>query len=93
MKDDYIREHWDEIDAICKLNGIPFNPTGEIIHAPGAWRVHEFEWQLDAIQFWDAFEGRWLRGNDFLYPAKPKDLPELKRPKFKSVMRGPTSNR
>lgn len=31
LRDDYIRAHWDEINAICKLNGIPFNATGETI--------------------------------------------------------------
>jgi hypothetical protein len=82
LSDMYIREHWDWIDALCKLNGIPFNSTGETIQDGGAWwRVHEFEWQLDAIQFWDTFEGRWLRGSEFHYPERPKDLPELKRPK------------
>jgi hypothetical protein len=25
LQDTYIREHWDEIDALCKLNSLPFN--------------------------------------------------------------------
>lgn len=78
LQDEYIRAHWDEIDATCKLNGIPFNGTGERIKDGATWCVYEFEWQLDAIQFWDAFEGRWLRGSEFHYPERPKDLPKLK---------------
>jgi hypothetical protein len=26
-----VREHWSGIDANCKLNSLPFNPTGEKI--------------------------------------------------------------
>jgi hypothetical protein len=70
--------HWDEIDALCKLNGIPFNATGEKIRDDGLWCVYEFTWQLDAMQFWDRFEGRWLRGSEFHYPERPKDLPPMK---------------
>jgi hypothetical protein len=33
---------------------------------------------MEAIQFWDRFEGRWLRGSEFIYPEQPKDLPKLK---------------
>ena len=55
----------NEINALCKLNGIPFNATGEKIRDGGLWCVYEFTWQLDAIQFWDRFEGRWLRGSEF----------------------------
>jgi hypothetical protein len=33
---------------------------------------------LDAIQFWDRFEGRWLHGSEFVYTERPKDLPKLK---------------
>jgi hypothetical protein len=86
LEDSYIRAHWDEIDALCKLNGIPFNATGEKIRDDGLWCVYEFTWQLDAMQFWDRFEGRWLRGSEFHYPERPKDLPPMKRlknwPKF-----------
>jgi len=80
LQDDFIRAHWDEINTLCKLNGIPFNATGEVIQDSGAWRVYAFEWQLDAIQFWDAFKGRWLRGSEFHYPERPKELPNLKLP-------------
>jgi hypothetical protein len=36
----------DEIDALCKLNSIPFNTTGEMIRDGGLWCVYEFTWQL-----------------------------------------------
>lgn len=78
LEDMYVRAHWHEIDALCKLNGIPFNPTGEKIGERGIWCVYEFERQLDAIQFWNAFNGRWLLGNEYIYPEPPKDLPPLK---------------
>jgi hypothetical protein len=78
LEDRYIREHWDEIDALCKLNSLPFNATGEVIEDVGVWRVYEFTWQMDAILFWDRFEGRWLRGTEFHYPERPENLPSLK---------------
>jgi hypothetical protein len=78
LEDSYIRAHWGEIDALCKLNSIPFNATGEKIHNGGVWCVYEFTWQLDAIQFWDRFEGRWLHKSEFHYPERPKDLPPMK---------------
>jgi hypothetical protein len=78
LEDSYIRAHWDEINALCKLNGIPFDATGETIHAGVLWRIYEFTWQMDAIQFWDRFEGRWLRGSEFHYPERPKDLAPMK---------------
>jgi hypothetical protein len=76
----YIREHWGFIDAVCKMNSIPFNGTGEQIQREGTWRVYEFAVQLDAIQFWDRFDGRWLRGEEFIYPDRPKGLPQLREP-------------
>jgi hypothetical protein len=57
LEDRYIREHWDEIDALCRLNSLPFNATGEVIQNDGVWRVYEFTWQMDAILFWERFEG------------------------------------
>ena len=66
---------------------MPFNATGERIGTGAVWCVYEFEMQLDAIQFWDAFEGRWLRGAEFIYPERPKDLPKLKLPKLKKLGR------
>jgi hypothetical protein len=54
-----LAQHWFEIDAFCKLNSLPFNATGETIYNEGTWRVYEFTWQMDAILFWDRFNGRW----------------------------------
>jgi hypothetical protein len=48
LEDRYIREHWDEIYALCRLNSLPFNATGEVIQNDGVWRVYEFTWQMDA---------------------------------------------
>jgi hypothetical protein len=78
IEDNFLRENWFEIDALCKLNSLPFNATGETIRCDGAWRVYEFTWQMDAILFWDRFKGRWLRGSEFHYPERPVNLPELK---------------
>jgi hypothetical protein len=81
LEDGYIRAHWGAMDALCKLNGIPFNATGEKIQQDGLWCVYEFAWQMDAILFWDWFQGRWLRGTEFHYPERPRDLPQMKEPK------------
>lgn len=80
LEDTYVRENWFDIDEICKLNGIPFNPTGERIGGGGRWRVFDFTWQMDAILFWNHFQARWLHGSEFHYPDKPADLPQLKLP-------------
>lgn len=80
LEDNYICAHWGFIDAVCKMNSIPFDPTGQRIERDGSWCVYEFAMQLDAIQFWDRFEGRWLRGEEFMYPDRPKDLPRLREP-------------
>jgi hypothetical protein len=34
--------------------------------------------RMDAIWFWDRFNGRWLRGTEFHYPERPANLPSLK---------------
>jgi hypothetical protein len=78
LEDLYLRTHWGGIDAICRMNSLPFNPTGEIIHRDGTWRVYEFAYQMDAILFWYRFQGRWLRGDEFHYPDPPQDLPPLR---------------
>jgi hypothetical protein len=80
LEDGYIRKHWAAIEMICKLNGLPFNATGEKIQDGGLWCVYEFEWQLDAVLFWARFEGRWLRGTEFVYPERPQELPAIKEP-------------
>jgi hypothetical protein len=82
LEDGYVRAHWDAINAICQLNSIPFNATGEKIQHDGCWCVYEFTWQLDAILFWSRFQGRWLRGSEFHYPDRPRDLPDLKEPPY-----------
>ncbi|ABE62789.1 hypothetical protein Nham_1990 [Nitrobacter hamburgensis X14] len=78
LADLYVREHW--VDTVCKLNSIPFDGTGERIQREGTWCIYEFAVQLDAIQFGDRFEGRWLRGEEFMYPDRPKGLPQLREP-------------
>jgi len=45
LRDQYIRERRGEINALCRLNSLPFNATGEVIQRDGIWRVHEFTWQ------------------------------------------------
>lgn len=84
LEDSYVRERWDYINIVCKLNGLPFNATGERIGSGAVWCVYEFELQLDAMQFWDQFEGRWLRGSEFVFPERPHDLPKLKKPELKN---------
>jgi hypothetical protein len=83
LEDSYLRANYDGISSLCKLNCIPFDPTGEKIRGDGLWCVHEFGQQLDAMMFWDRFQGRWLRGDEFFYPERPDGMPtmkELKRP-------------
>jgi hypothetical protein len=57
LEDSYVRRHWDEIDLTCRLNGIPFEPTGERIRRDGVWCVHAFADQLPAMMFWNEFAG------------------------------------
>jgi hypothetical protein len=80
LEDGYIRAHWFCIDAICRMNSIPFDGTGERIERDGSWCIYQFAVQLDAIQFWDRFKGRWLRGEEFIYPDRPQGLPQLREP-------------
>jgi hypothetical protein len=78
LEDGYIRAHWHVITAVCKFNGIPFDPTGEKINRDGLWCVHEFGQQLDAMMYWGRFKGRWLRGEEFSYPERPENMPTMK---------------
>jgi hypothetical protein len=78
LEDGGVRKNWDEINALCKHNGIPFDPTGEIIRREGVWCVYEFARQLDAMMFWEHFQGRWLRDTDFFYPDRPEKIPAMK---------------
>lgn len=79
LQDSYVRKNWDLINALCRLNGIPFNATGEKIRQDGLWCVYQFAWQLEAMMFWDQFEGRWLRGTEFVFPERPNDIPRMKQ--------------
>ena len=81
LADSYVREHWDFINAVCSLNDIPFDPTGQRIERHGvSWCVYESALQLHAIQFWGRFDGKWLRHNEFMFPDRPNDLPKLREP-------------
>jgi hypothetical protein len=48
LKDSYVRENWDRINALCAYNGIPFDPTGQRINREGHWCVYEFARQISA---------------------------------------------
>ena len=78
LDETYLSENYDDIVAGCYYNGIPFDPTGEILYRVGLrWRIFQFARQFDAIRFWDKFDGRWMLGNDFHFPERPKDLPRM----------------
>jgi hypothetical protein len=80
LYDPYIRENFDMLKACCAMNRIPYEPTGESISPSGCgtWRTFQFAKQLHALQFWNAFQGRWMLGDSFYYPERPKDLPKMK---------------
>jgi hypothetical protein len=80
LRDWYVRENWDRINALCAYNGVPFDPTGQRINSDGHWCVYEFVRQVDAMMFWDKFGGRWIRHKDFFYPDRPDDMPVMKEP-------------
>jgi hypothetical protein len=80
LEDSYIRANYGEINELCKLNGIPFNATGEKIQSEGLWCVYEFGQQLDAMMFWHRFRGRWLRGEEFFFPERPDNMPAMIEP-------------
>ncbi|SDS77207.1 hypothetical protein [Bradyrhizobium canariense] len=51
LEDSYVRAHWDEIEALCKLNAIPFDATGEkttpaacgaSMSSRGSWTQYNF---------------------------------------------------
>lgn len=77
LDDQYIRENWHIITELCQLNRIPCETTGERIRS---WCVYAFAVQLEAIQFWDQFGGRWLIGEEFVFPKRPENLPKMKQP-------------
>jgi hypothetical protein len=47
----------EKMPAVCKMNSIPFDETGERIEREGMWRVYEF---------WERFEG--FLGNNVELP-------------------------
>ena len=71
LRDQYIREYRGARLMPCVvLNSLPLqcdrrgHPEGRCVWA----RSTEFTWQMDAILFWDRFEGRWLRGSELSTP-------------------------
>ena len=79
LEDGYIRARWGFIYAVCKMNSLPFDGTGERIQRDGTWCVYEFAVRLDATQFWDRSTGAGL-SEGFIYPDRPKGLPKLREP-------------
>jgi hypothetical protein len=80
LEDSYVRANWDEIDGVCRFNGIPFDPTGEHLQKNAKWCVYQFADRLHAAMFWDRFKGVWLHQDKFVYPERPDDLPAMKEP-------------
>ena len=78
LEDQYIREHWGEIDALCQAQQPAVQFDRRDHPERRGLEGYEFTWQMDAILFWDRFEGRWLRGTEFHYPERPANLPSLK---------------
>lgn len=77
LADLFVRGNWGFIEATRKLNGLPYKPTGEKIGNSGLWCVYEFVAQLDAMLFWDAFEGRWLGGEQLVYPGATGEFAQV----------------
>lgn len=79
LEDFFVRERWDDIEACCRFNDVPFDPSGEVFENDGKrWRVYHFMRQFEAIRFWDKFAGRWMLGDQFVYPERPKHLIAMK---------------
>jgi hypothetical protein len=87
LEDSYIRRNWDEINGLCKLNGIPFEATGERISGTSLWCVYQFAKQTDAMKFWARFEGKWLVGREFVFPQAPEDMPTMEEQERPRIMR------
>jgi hypothetical protein len=84
LQNSYVQENYDAIAACCRYNNVPFDATGEKIERGYIrWCVYEFERQFDAIRFWDKFEGRWIESDEFIFPARPVDLPRMKSLRYK----------
>lgn len=87
LEDFFVRERWDEIDACCRFNDVPFDPTGEVFEHDGKrWRTYHFMRQFEAIRFWDKFGGRWMLADKFIYPERPKHLIAMKSLKHKHAI-------
>jgi hypothetical protein len=79
LAETYVQENYDEIIACCRYNGVPCNRTGGVEEIEGRrWCVYKFARQIDAIRFWDKFNGRWMRHDFFLYPERPVDLQPMR---------------
>lgn len=79
IQDIFARAKWGWMEAMCRLNKVPMDRTGEKMEREGQlWLVFEFERLSDAIMFWDAFGGRWLLGYEFHYPKRTGNLPKMK---------------
>jgi hypothetical protein len=67
LEDHYIREQWDEIDALCRFNSLPFNATGEVIENDGVWRDYEFTLQMKCDPVLGALRG--VLAASFTFPS------------------------
>ena len=87
LQNSYVQENYDELVACCRFNSVPFDATGEKLERGFVrWIVYEFERQVDAIRFWDKFDGRWLVKDEFIFPERPGDLPRMKSLKHKGAI-------
>lgn len=87
LQNSYVQENFDEIVACCRFNNVPFDATGEKLERGFVrWLVYEFERQIDAIRFWDKFDGRWLVKDEFVFPERPDDLPRMKSLKHRGAI-------
>ncbi|SNT49700.1 hypothetical protein SAMN05216374_4231 [Tardiphaga sp. OK246] len=79
LQDAYVQENYDDIVECCQFNRVPLDATGEILDRGGVrWRTYCFARQFDAIRFWDKFNGSWMLGMQFVYPARPENFPAMK---------------
>ncbi len=86
LDDGYLQQNWDAVDACCRFNQVPFDRVESIERSGARFVVYEFAQQRDAIRFWDKFNGRWMRGEGFIYPTRPADLKEMESLKGKGAM-------
>lgn len=87
LEDFFARERYDDINECCRFNDVPFDATGEVFERDGKrWCTYHFIRQFDAIRFWDKFGGRWMLGDEFIYPERPKHLIVMKSLKRKGAI-------